>query len=214
MWIDKFVYWFSLKGVELSKGFYFFPDYDFVVFISYLLLIPTTAYFTIYIETVFYEHQRDYFSAIENKKNLSVIQSYENELKNSFYKGLIRVSVFQFILSLLFVVSIQYILDNTNTNIASIPLLRITVFAVSLQMILNTLIIFLYYFDYQKEVLSISLIFFISNLLISLFMKDLPYEYVGYSYFYSVLFTLFVAMIISLYKIDRINFYVFSKNEV
>jgi len=214
MWIDKFVYWFSLKGVELSKGFYFFPDYDFVVFISYLLLIPTTAYFTIYIETVFYEHQRDYFSAIENKKNLSVIQSYENELKNSFYKGLIRVSVFQFILSLLFVVSIQYILDNTNTNIASIPLLRITVFAVSLQMILNTLIIFLYYFDYQKEVLSISLIFFISNLLISLFMKNLPYEYVGYSYFYSVLFTLFVAMIISLYKIDRINFYVFSKNEV
>jgi len=214
MWIDKFIYWFSLKGVELSKGFYFFPDYDFVVFISYLLLIPTTAYFTIYIETVFYEHQRDYFSAIENKKNLSIIKSYEKNLKDAFFKGLIRVSVFQFILSLLFVVSIQYILDDTNTNIASIPLLRITVFAVSLQMILNTLIVFLYYFDYQKEVLSISLVFFLSNLLITLFMKDLPYEYVGYSYFYSVLFTLFVAMLISLYKIERINFYVFSKNEV
>jgi len=214
MWIDKFIYWFSQKGIELSEGFFFFPDYDFVVFISYLLLIPTTAYFTIYIETVFYEHQRDYFSAIENKKNLSVIESYEKDLKNSFFKGLIRVSVFQFILSLLFIVSIQYILDNTNTNISSIPLLRITVFAVSLQMILNTLVVFLYYFDYQKEVLSISLVFFISNLIISLFMKDLPYEYVGYSYFYSVLFTLFIAMIISLYKIDRINFYVFSKNEV
>ena len=102
----------------------------------------------------------------------------------------------------------------TNINIASIPILRIVVFAVSLQMILNVVIIFLYYFNYQKEVLFISIVFFFSNLFLTLYMKDLPYEYVSYSYFNSLLITLFVALMIVLYKMDRISFYTFSKNNV
>ena len=214
IWIDKIIYWHSSKGTELTKGFFFFPEYDFVMFISYLIIIPTTAYFTVYIETVFYENQRDYFSSIENKKPLNVIKSYEEKLKNAFTSGLIKITVFQFSCAFLFVIITQYLLDISNINIASIPILRIVVFAVSLQMILNVIVIFLYYFNYQKEVLFISLVFFFSNLLLTLYMKDLPYEFVSYSYFNSLIITLFFALIIALYKMERISFYTFSKNNV
>ena len=214
IWIDKFVYWFSNKGVELTEGFFFFPQYDFVIFIAYLIIIPTTAYFTIYVETTFYEHQRNYFSAIENKKTLSVIKNYEKELQNSFLKGLINVSIFQFTIALFFILSLQYFLDSSTLNIGSIPILRIVVLAVSLQMVLNVLIIFLYYFDYQKEVLIISTIYLILNFSLTLFYKDFGFEYVGYSFFYSTLITLFLSLIIAMYKIDKINFYTFTNNEV
>jgi uncharacterized membrane protein len=214
IWIDKIIYWHSDKGTELTKGFFFFPEYDFVMFISYLIIIPTTAYFTVYIETVFYENQRDYFSSIENKKPLSVIKSYEEKLIKAFVNGLIKIAVFQFSSAFLFVLTTQYLLDISNINIASIPILRIVVFAVSLQMILNVIVIFLYYFNYQKEVLFISIVFFMSNLLLTLYMKDLPYEFVSYSYFNSLLLTLFVALLIAIYKMERISFYTFSKNNV
>jgi len=185
-----------------------------VIFIAYLIIIPTTAYFTIYVETTFYEHQRNYFSAIENKKTLSVIKNYEKELQNSFLKGLINVSIFQFTIALFFILSLQYFLDSSTLNIGSIPILRIVVLAVSLQMVLNVLIIFLYYFDYQKEVLIISTIYLILNFSLTLFYKDFGFEYVGYSFFYSTLITLFLSLIIAMYKIDKINFYTFTNNEV
>ena len=214
LWIDKFLYWFSAKGEEVIQGFYFFPDYDFIVFLAYLTLIPTTAYFTVYIETVFYQNQKKYFNAIENKERLSNIKLYEDRLKKTFFIGLIKIAVFQFFMAILFILLVQVLLEVNDINVETIPLLRITIFAVSLQMIINVLVIFLYYFDFQKEVLFISILFLLSNFTISYFMIDLPYEYVGYSYFFSTLLTLVVALLIVLHKIEKINFYTFVKNEV
>lgn len=214
LWIDKFLYWFSSKGEEIIEGFYFFPDYDFIVFLAYLTLIPTTAYFTVYIETVFHQNQRKYFDAIENKERLSNIKLYEDRLKKSFFIGLIKIAIFQFFIAIFFALLVQSFLDVNEINVETIPLLRITIFAVSIQMIINVLVIFLYYFDFQKEVLFISILFFISNYIITHFMVELPYEFVGYSYFFSTLITLVVSLFIVLHKIEKINFYTFVKNEV
>lgn len=214
IWVDKLIYWFfSDKGIELSQGFFFFPEYDYVIFLAYLTIIPTTAYFTIYVETTFHDKQRDYFSSIETKQRLDLIRSYEKELRKSFFKGLISTSIFQFTISAFFIILIQYLLDSSS-NISSVPLLRIVVLAVSCQMILNVLIIFLYYFDYQKEVLIISLIYLILNIALTVYYKNFSYDYVGYSFFYSTLISLFIALIIALYKIENINYYTFSKNEI
>ncbi|MAD42923.1 MAG: hypothetical protein CL623_11115 [Arcobacter sp.] len=214
LWIDKFLYWISDKGEEVIKGFYFFADYDFIVFLAYLTLIPTTAYITVYIETVFHENQKKYSKSIENKERLSNIKIFEERLKKSFFIGLIKTAVFQFSLAILFVLIVQFILDSNNINVSTIPLLRITIFAVSIQMLINVLVIFLYYFDFQKEVLFIAIFFLLSNFIITVFMVNLPYEYVGYSYFISTLLTFVLSLFIVLYKIEKINFYTFINNEV
>ncbi len=214
IWVDKFIYWFaSDHGVELTKGFFFFPEYDFAIFLAYLIVIPTTAYFTIFVETTFHDAQRNYFGSIENKKRLDVIRTYETELKKAFFKGLINTTIFQFVIAVFFIILVQYFLDSSS-NISTIPILRIVVLAVSFQMILNVLIIFMYYFNYQKEVLIISIIYLILNIVFTLYYKDFSYIYVGYSFFYSTLITLFIALIISLYKIENINYYTFSRNEI
>lgn len=93
-------------------------------------------------------------------------------------------------------------------------MLRIVVFAITIQMILMAIIQFLYYFDFQKEIFFIALCYFILNTTISYFMVNLSYDYVGYSFFISALITLFIAFIISSYKMERINFYMIARNEV
>ena len=214
LWIDKFIYWYTDYGVEVTKGFYFFPEYDFVVFVAYLALIPTTSYLNVYINEVFFQEQKNYFKAIENKKTFAVINNYSKNILNSFYRGIFKISISQIVISIIFVFLVQYTFDKLQLNITTLPLLRIVVFAISLQMILVSIIMFLYYFDFQKEILFITIFYFVLNLVITLFMADLSYDFVGYSYFLSALFTLVVAFLIATYKMERINFYIIAKNEV
>ena len=214
LWTDKFMYWASNYGIEVEKGFYFFPQYDFIIFISYLVIIPVSAYLTVYLNDVFNKEQKTYFKAIENKKSLATINNFARNLQDSFYRAIFKVTLFQFIISLLFVFSVQYFFDKFNINVESIPMLRIVVFAITIQMILMAIIQFLYYFDFQKEIFFIALCYFILNTTISYFMVNLSYDYVGYSFFISALITLFIAFIISSYKMERINFYMIARNEV
>jgi len=214
LWIDKFIYWASDYGVEVEKGFFFFPEYDFIIFIAYLVIIPVNSYLTIYINDVFNKEQKLYFKAIEHKKSFAIINNYAKNLQNSFYRGIFKVTLFQFLISILFVFFVQYFFDKFNINVESIPILRIVVFAITLQMILMAIIMFLYYFDFQKEILFISFSYFVLNFCISYYMVNFSYDYIGYSYFISVLLTLLIAFLISSYKMERINFYMIAKNEV
>lgn len=214
LWTDKFMYWVSNYGVEVEKGFYFFPEYDFIIFISYLVIIPVNSYLTVYINDVFNIEQKQYFKAIENKKSFATINNFAKNLQNTFYRGIFKVALFQFLISLLFVFLVQYFFDKFNINVEAIPMLRIVVFAITIQMILMAIIIFLYYFDFQKEIFFISFCYFLLNFIFSYFMVNLSYDYIGYSYFISVLLTLFIAFLISSYKMERINFYIIARNEV
>ena len=209
MWADKLIYWFdSNKSIHIIKGFAFFPAYDFATFLAYLTIIPTTAFFVIFIETAFYELQRKYLSLLETNGSFFKIKDMEDELARGFLKSLLNVAYFQFLIAILFIIITPVILEYFNIVMESIPLLRITTIDASLQMIFNVLIIFLYYFDYQKETTIITFIFFITNLSVSYILKDYPFEFTGYSYFISLVISNFLAFSVALFKLKNITYYV------
>ncbi len=209
MWADKLIYWFnSDKSVELIKGFTFFPAYDFATFLAYLTIIPTTAFFVIFIETTFYENQKEYLSLLESNGSFFEIKEKEEKIITGFYRSLLNVAYFQFLIAIMFVITVPVILERFNIVIESIPLLRITTMDASLQMIFNVLIIFLYYFDYQKETTFITMIFFITNFILSYVFKDYPYEYTGYSYFISLVAANLLAFSTARFKLKNITYYI------
>ena len=213
MWSDKIIYWFfSNKSVELTKGFYFFPVYDFAIFLSYLTIIPTTAFFVIFIETTFYETQRGYLTLLEKNGTLDDIKEKEEQLIVDFYKSIINLIYFQSFISILFIFLIPIILDHFNIVVESVPVLRIAVLAASLQIVLNIIIIFLYYFDYQKETLFIAVCLFVTNTSLSFIMKDLPFEYTGFSYFFALVITNIIAFIIAQKKLSNATYFILMKN--
>ncbi len=209
MWADKLIYWFSSnKSVELVKGFFFFPAYDFATFLAYLTIIPTTAFFVIFIETTFYETQRKYLSLLESNGSFYDIKEKEEMIIAEFYKSLLNVAYFQILIAILFIIIVPVILEHFNIVIESIPLIRITTIDASLQMIFNVLIIFLYYFDYQKETTFITLTFFIINFMLSYVLKDYPFEYTGYSYFISLVAANLIAFLTARFKLKNVTYYV------
>ncbi|MEY4503833.1 MAG: hypothetical protein RL154_125, partial [Pseudomonadota bacterium] len=191
-----------------------FPSYDFAIFVAYLTMIPAVAYFSVFVETVFYEEQKSYLSAIENKKDLWHIKTRARALFLSFLKSVFNVFVFQLIVALLFLLILTPSFDYFKISLESIPLLRISLFCALLQLVLQVIIIFIYYFDFQKEALFVTLFAFISNLTITLFLKDASFATVGYSYFISLVLSILFALGIAFYKLKRINYYIFMNGEV
>ncbi len=186
-WGDKIIYWFlSDKGVMVSKGFYFFPAYDFATFLSYLTIIPTTAFFVIFLETDFFEKERSFLNIIEKGGSLDHIKIREWELRRTFYRVVLNLLYFQTIISILFLLVASMLLEYFNIMLESIPLLRITTIDATLQVLFNALLIFLYYFDARKDTILISLLFLLLNFGLTFLMRDLPYEYTGFSYFLSL----------------------------
>lgn len=215
MWADKLIYWFDSEfKIEVIKGFFFFPAYDLAIFIAYLTMIPTVAYFSVFVETYFYEEQKSYLSSIENKKDLWYIKSSATNLFVAFLKSVFNVAIFQFLIAILSIVFLTYFFDFFVISPESIPLLRISLFCAMAQIVLQVIIIFIYYFDFQKEALFITLFAFITNLIFTFALKDCGFEYVGYSYFASLLLSIVFALAISFYKFKRINYYIFMGSEV
>jgi len=215
-WIDKIIYWWqSDLGVVVVTGFKFYPIYDTVMFLSFLTTIPVLAYFTVFIETDLYEKQSNFLFSIESGSVLNKILDIESILNNSFKTNLFKILMFQLVVSSFFILVSGYIVSYFNINPLYAPMFRIGLLIVLLQLILNIVVIFLYYFDYQKEVLLISVVFFLSNTLLTEFVfLPMGELYVGYSYFLSLILSIFTAALVSLYKIRYTLYYIFMENKI
>lgn len=215
MWVDKLIYWFySDKSVMIVEGFFFFPQYDFAIFVAYLMIIPMSAYFMVFVETVFFESLREYLDAIEKHNDIWVIEAKAHSLLLTFFKCIINLAIFGVLIGFAFFMLATLFLSHFGINIESIPLLRICIMSALLLNLLQAVIIFLYYFDYQKEVIYITGFTFILSLLFSLLFKDATFELSGYAHFISLFFGLIVALVTAIIKIKRVTYYTFMQNEL
>ena len=212
MWVDKWFYWASDKAVSPAHGFWFFPSYDFSIFLAYLTTMPTVAFFTVFVETVFYEAQRKYLDSIAAGADLWSIKSLEQKMQKAFFKALFMVGVFQLFTALFFGVIVTLVLDHINLNLLAVPLLRISLICATMHILIQTIVIFLYYFDFQKESLAVSFFMLLTNLVFALIFTDLPFRFSGYGYAISLFFTLIAALLIATYKFRRLSYYTFTSS--
>jgi len=215
IWADKMIYWFfSNKGEEVIKGFFFFPEYDYAVFFASLTIIPTTAYFSVFVETEFAVSQRKFLDAASYGKPLKAVRDNSEEAFNAFLRGLFRLFTFQIMITLGFLVLCPYLIEEWGEGLIILPILRITALNVAIQTLVQAGTVFLYYFDFQKEVILITLAGFILNCIFSFAMRGLHYETTGYSYFLTLVIILNITILVAIYKISRMRYYTFMQAEM
>jgi uncharacterized membrane protein len=215
LWADKLVYWyFSSHSNSVLKGFYFFPTYDFATFFANLSILPSTAFFVVFIETVFFKAIQKYFYYIEQGEDLLRLRQQEAKLLQLFLKSMFSLGLFQTLISSLFLLLIPALFDFHQYEVQILPLLKISVFNVGLQFLLQTLIIFLFYFNYQKEVAVISGITVLLSISLTYIFRDYGIITVGYPHFISLFVGLISGFMVAVYKIKNIGFYIFMENEL
>jgi uncharacterized membrane protein len=214
IWADKFVFWFAPDS-RLSVPWFRTNDlYEGPVFFSYLTIVPTLALFLIKVETVFYEHYRQYYAKVVGKQDMSGILREKGLMVLALKESLREVFVLQGSLTLLCLIFTPTLARMSNLMPLQIPLLRVALIGAFLQVLLLLNVIILFYFDLRRSVLAVTLVFLTSNTVLSLLTTRLGFQFYGYGYTYACLISLMLGFFMLDAKIKDLEYITFAGQPV
>ncbi len=211
LWIDKLLGWF-VHGETIFGNFMGYSVYDTPIFIAYLIIIPSLAYFLIQSETTFYLAHRKFFDSITHESLQNILQ-YKNDLMKILKGSLFKLFSVQFASSLAGFIFAGFIGNWFGLSDQSITILKVLFFAAGAQVLFLYIIIFLMYFDLSKTGFYLVTIFFILNCTLNLLYIYYPFGPMGMAYFLSIMLSLLTGLGLLLYSISDIEYNIFMRQE-
>lgn len=215
IWVDKVVFWFSASTGEQIHSFLRTSNiYDVPVFLAYLLVVPSMAMFTVRVETDFFVHYRKFYLAIINKHPLSALEDRRQNIINSIRIGMGRLVVLQATLTLMGLFAAPQIYKYLGMSAANLAVFQIAMLATFLQALLLALLIIILYFDFRSDALIVSIVFALSNLLLTLLSIRMGFSWYGYGYFGSCLISLVIGYLFLVYRLKYLLYYTFVSQKI
>ncbi|MFW5499358.1 MULTISPECIES: exopolysaccharide Pel transporter PelG [unclassified Maridesulfovibrio] len=193
IWVDKIMFWFAPDSRMVVPYLRTHDMYEGPIFFAYLTIVPTLAIFLVKIETKFYEHYHDYFAKIISKEDLSSILQEKKGMIKMLKESLREILIVQGTLTMLCIFMAPEFVDLVGLSPLQQPLLQIALVGSLLQVMLSVAVIILFYFDQRKEVLTVTLVFLISNVGLTWLSMQLGFTFYGYGYCYSCFIALMCA---------------------
>ncbi len=212
IWVDKIIFWIVQPTSEkVAPYFYKSSAYDTATFLAYLTIIPALAYFMVRTETSYYLHYRRYFSFIDHKAPLDVVEKERSRIISSVQRSMVELLVLQGVVTLssLFFAShlIQFL---------KLPAIYTTVFkygliAAPLHVFMLFCNILILYLDLPRKACVNYLIFFIFSAVLSFVSTQLDYRYHGLGYLIASLIALIFSVVSLRDAFSKMNYYIFMK---
>lgn len=200
IWADKFIFWFSEHGRQISGLFYNYTAYDSPLFVAYITIVPALAIFLLNIETGFYEEYKAFYEFVMAKQPLhKIIEKKQNMIKiikNSF----LELFKIQGTITFLAVYFAPLILKGLRiTDPISIQIFRFGTIGAFFHAYVLIMTIILLYYNLRMDTLIVVSVFAIANIVLTFLSKSLgPHTY-GLSY----LIACFLSLALSFYYLYR-----------
>ena len=213
--LPNFFVWQGPWSVVAEGTYRFAPVYDVVTFYAFLSILPLMTMFVVSVETVFYERYAKYFFYVVRKGNFREIDDARKELLHTLWFELRHIMEFQFVVTLVFLGLGNYFLSWAGITYSQVNMFNVLLFGAFFTGILQVVYIMLIYFDYQRDVLRIALVFFAGNLVLGLlglfWWGEKSY---GFTFFLASGISLFYAIGRLRYFAERINYFVFCAQPI
>jgi uncharacterized membrane protein len=165
IWVDKLVFWLNAPTSRAVLGpFRASEVYDLPVFLAYLAIAPGMSAFLLKVETDYAERHSAFFAAVEQGAALSRLDRLRDELVTSARAALTTIFRVQGITFLACLALGETVLSWFAISRLHLPLFYVDVAAVSMQVLVLSVISVLFYLDRRKLVLGIVTLLFVSNL--------------------------------------------------
>ncbi len=211
LWSDKMIGWF-VHGEKIYGNFMAYNLYDTPVFIAYLIIIPSLAYFLIQSETTFFLAHKNFFDSI-SREPLDKILAYKVVLFRLLKASIRKLLYIQFVSSLLGFLFSDYIAAWFGLSPDSIVILRILFFAAGGQVMFLYIIIFLMYFDLSQLSFFLVFLFFLLNAGLNILFVFYPVVPMGAGYLISILISFITGLGLLLYSVTDIEYKIFMRQE-
>ncbi|MBI4404439.1 MAG: exopolysaccharide Pel transporter PelG [Deltaproteobacteria bacterium] len=212
IWIDKIIFWVSPSTSErVGSLFYKSSAYDSGMFLAYLFVVPSMAYFLVKIETEFYLSYRKYFSLIDNRAPLNLIEKGRMELISVTRQNMAGLCIFQGFITIPALLLAEQIIESVGLPPIYTTVFRYGLIAASVHMLMQFANILILYFDLPSIVLRNYFVFLVLNGCLSALSTYMDYRYHGVAYVLAAL----AALILSAWSLREVlrdlNFHIFMK---
>lgn len=199
IWVDKFVFWSSSHALIVLNHIRVTPDYDTPLFVAYLTVVPSLAFFLIQMETTFAVQYHAYYTTVLKHNTLGAIRSLEQQMADTLSSQFQRFAVFQGIISGICILIAPQIGELFGLNSGQLGVFRVGILGAFMQMAVIMIINILFYFDAQREVVWLTLIFAVCNAVFAYITIQMGLPAYGFGY----TLTSFLTLIVGFFLLDR-----------
>lgn len=214
IWIDKIVFWSSPHATLVLNTIRIMPDYDMPIFVAYLTVVPSLAFFLIQMETTFAVCYQAYYESIRQHATMGVIHTCEAAVADNLATQFQRFAVFQGIISGFAILFAPQIGEFFGLSYVQQGVFRIAILGAFMQIGVIMIINILFYFDAQFEVFLLTLVFLVLNGVLAKVSLDIGLPSYGFGY----TVTSFVALLTGFWVLDRrlrrLNYWTFMRQPV
>jgi uncharacterized membrane protein len=214
IWLDKFVFWFSLAGNQVDSVLRASYIYDSPMFFAYLTTLPALALFMVRVETDFMLKYRNFYSAITGGATLQTIMQLKKRMFESFRVSAASLGIFQGGTALILSAAAPVYIPYLRLSWAQLGILRIGILGALVQVLLLSLFIVILYFEFRVTAMLLALLFAVLNGLFAWYSIQAGQAWYGHGYFWAALITLGAAMFAAVRQIGDILYYTFMKQPV
>lgn len=211
IWIDKWVFWFSIEGQSVEGGLIHAPLYDSAMFIASLVIIPALAQFVMKLETEFFERYQAYFGVVQDHGTIEQIEAQRRKLEGFAFESLVLIAVSQLALGAVLALSAPAIVEALNLQYRQIAILRFGALgSVFLFIFIANLIVV--FFDRRRIYCALQGLFLVLNGGLAVLTASWGEEYYGAGYFVAAFIAAAVALIVADRTLARLNYLTFIGN--
>lgn len=214
IWIDKFIFWFSENGETITPGIRVYSDYDTPMFLAFLSIVPSMAFFLIQMETSFVLKYQAYYRSVRNRAGLGEIQEKKNEILKNISENLQKYALFQGLLSSVIIIFVYDIAETFHLNPYQMGVFRIGILGAFLQMGFMMILNILFYFDFQKEAFLITLAYFLLNALLTGVTLWIGLPAYGFGYATAGLGAVVLAVTVLNHKLKDLDYWTFMTQPI
>ena len=211
LWVDKFVFWLSPRGVNTDSFLNVFPIYDTTFFVSSLAMVPALALFTVNLETDFYRGYKQFYAGIQNRASLQELLDSKAVMGRSLKLGLLTLFKVQAVVALLATTVIAPFAVRVYNLPGYAGLFRVMVIAMSVQAFLMFAVLVLLYLDMRGSALIVVSVFMLTNLGFTTLSVPWGVEFYGYGFLASSVVSVAVSLALLHNRFRKLEYLTFVR---
>lgn len=214
IWADKYIFWFSNHGEWVADHVRMCPDYDTPMFLAYLTVVPSMAFFLVQMETSFVRYYHAYYESIRNRESLPEINARKLDMIDCLSLSFKKFVVFQGLITALVIFLVYPLAEAFHLRPNQMGIFRIAVLGSFLQIAFIMILNVYFYFDFQKEAFWLALVYFTSNVLfttLSLYGGIAAY---GYGFTGASFITLVFGYLVMDHKLKNLHYWTFMTQPI
>ncbi|ADO83028.1 exopolysaccharide Pel transporter PelG [Ilyobacter polytropus] len=196
IWVHLFIVWTKGDHYIIAGTFTASPFYEVALFYAFFITIPSMVYFVVFLETKFFPDYKTYYAHISYKGTLDDIDKSLATMMDVLKREMFYCMEMQFFISISFALLSKLIFENYGLDLYLLDLFRISLFSAFCAVFISMIITIFLYFDARIQALMVSFVFFLTDLLFSLYFVKFGNEYTGLGFFLSSFITLLFANIL------------------